>query len=215
MAMTFDATLKDMGRDSPEGFLAAFDRPPTLPVRLLNVDLSTVTASADLILGLGEPLEEIVQLDFQSSASAWKHADLLVYHALLYAHYHVPVHTVMVLLRPEATHGNQTGLIRYAPRPGRGSMDFSYEVVRLWERPAEELLAADLGVAPLAMLGRLPEGLSPEDGLAAVAQRVADRVTSEGPPERVKKLMTGALMLIGLRVRSGATRQQRSFEECV
>ena len=47
-----------------------------------------------------------------------------------------------------------------APRSGRGSMDFSYEVVRLWERPAEELLAADLGVAPLAMLGRLPEGLS-------------------------------------------------------
>jgi hypothetical protein len=26
-------------------------------VKLLNVDLSTVTASADLILGLGDPLE--------------------------------------------------------------------------------------------------------------------------------------------------------------
>ena len=30
-------------------------------------------------------------------------------------------------------------------------MAFSYEVVRLWERPAEEFLAADLGVAPLAI----------------------------------------------------------------
>jgi hypothetical protein len=94
MAMTFDATLKDMGRDSPRGFLAAFDRPPTVPVKPLNVDLSTVTALADLILGLGEPLEEIIQLDFQSSAAAWKHADLMVYHALLFAHYRVPVHTV-------------------------------------------------------------------------------------------------------------------------
>src|SRR5215510_12410517 len=56
MAMTFDATLKDMGRDSPRGFLATFDRPPAGPVRLLNVDLSTVTALADLVLGLGEPL---------------------------------------------------------------------------------------------------------------------------------------------------------------
>jgi hypothetical protein len=37
MAMTFDATLKDMGRDSPQGFLAAFDRPPTLPVRFASV----------------------------------------------------------------------------------------------------------------------------------------------------------------------------------
>src|SRR5256885_9403913 len=160
MALTFDATLKDMGRDCPLGFLAAFDRPPTVPVKLLNVDLSTVTTAADLILGLGDPLEEIVQLDFQSSAAAWKHADLVVYHALLFAHYHVPVHTVIILLRPEAAHSNLNGVIRYAPRPGRGSMDFSYEIVRLWERPAEELLTADLGVAPLAMLGRLPEYLS-------------------------------------------------------
>src|SRR5271156_5511123 len=106
MALTFDATLKDMGRESPLGMLAAFDRPPTLPVKLLNVDLSTVTAAADLILGLGEPLEEVIQLDFQSSAAAWKHADLMVYHALLFAHYHCPVHTVIILLRREAGHAN-------------------------------------------------------------------------------------------------------------
>src|SRR5260370_23156622 len=134
MPMTFDATLKDMGRDSPQGFLAAFDRPPTAAVRLLNVDLSTVTTAADLILGLGEPLAEIVHIDFQSSAAAWKHADLLVYNALLFAHYHVAAHTVIVLLRPEAAHPNLNGIVRHAPRPRRGRMDFSYEVVRLWER---------------------------------------------------------------------------------
>ena len=66
MPMTFDATLKDMGRDSPQGFLTVFDRPPTVPFKLLNVDLSTVTTAADLILGLGEPLQEIIQLDFQA-----------------------------------------------------------------------------------------------------------------------------------------------------
>jgi hypothetical protein len=201
MAMTFDATLKDMGRDSPKGFLAAFDRRPSLPVKLLNVDLSTVTTAADLILGLGEPLEEIIQLDFQSSAAAWKHADLMVYNALLFAHNHVPVHTVVILLRPEAAHSSLNGSIRYAPRPERGKMDFTYEVVRLWERPAEELLAADLGVAPLAMLGRLPEDLSLEDGLTAVAQRVMERLTNEAPPDRVKKLLTDAFLLTGLRVR--------------
>src|SRR5579871_6211963 len=112
MAMTFDATLKDMGREYPAAFLATFDQPPTLPVKLLNVDLSTVTALADLVLGLGDLLAEIVQLDFQSSAAAWKHADVMAYHALLLAHYHVPVHTIVVLLRPEAAHANMTGVIR-------------------------------------------------------------------------------------------------------
>jgi hypothetical protein len=80
-------------------------------------------------------------------------------------------------------------------------MDFAYKAVRLWERPAEELLAADLGVAPLALLGRLPEALPLEDGLAAVAGRVVERLTNEAPPERVKKLLTDALLLTGLRVR--------------
>src|SRR5713226_6802380 len=140
MAMTFDATLKDMGRDSPRGFLTAFDQPPAAPVKLLNVDLSTVTTAADLILALGEPLEEIIHLDFQSSAAARKHADLLAYNALLFAHYLVPVHTIILLLRPEAAHANLNGRIDYAPRPGRGSMGFTYEVVPLWQRPAEELL---------------------------------------------------------------------------
>ena len=217
MSMTFDATLKDMGRDSPEGFLAAFDRPPAGPVKLLNVDLSTVTTAADLVLGLGETPEEIIHLDFQSSASAWKHADVMVYNALLFAHYRVPVHSVVVLLRPQAGHSNMNGVIRYAARPGRGGMEFGYEVVRLWERPAEELLAADLGVAPLAMLGRLPEGLPLEEGLAAVARRVVERLTQEAPPDRAKKLLTDALLLTGLRVRRDAAvrifRGVRAMEE--
>ena len=36
MAMTFNATLKDMGHESPQGFLAAFDRPLAAPGRVLN-----------------------------------------------------------------------------------------------------------------------------------------------------------------------------------
>ena len=104
-------------------------------------------------------------------------------------------------LRTEAAHANLNGAIGYAPRPGRGKMDFSYEVVRLWERSAEELLARDVGVAPLAMLGRLPEGLSLEDGLTAVAQRVVERLTKEAPPDRANKLLTDAFLLTGLRVR--------------
>ena len=135
MAMTFDATLKDMARASPAGFLAAFDQPPVLPVRLLNVDLSTVTRAADLSVGLGEPVQEIVHIEFQSSAAAWKHADLMVYNALLFAHYRAPVHSVVILLRPEAAHSSLSGVVRYAPRPERGRMEFSYEIVRLWDAP--------------------------------------------------------------------------------
>src|SRR5436190_104323 len=75
MAHRFDATLKDLGREAPAAFLTAFDATPAAPVSLLNVDLSAVSRAADLIVGLGDPLQEIVQMDFQASASATKHAD--------------------------------------------------------------------------------------------------------------------------------------------
>ena len=90
MSMPFDATLKDLARAYPADHLAAFDRPPAGAVVLLNVDLSTVTTAADLVVGIGDSLEEVVHLDYQSSAAAWKHADVLVYNALIHAEYHVP-----------------------------------------------------------------------------------------------------------------------------
>lgn len=207
MSLPFDATLKDLGRDGPSDFLTTFDKPPAGAVALLNVDLSTVTTAADLVLGVGEPLAEVMHLDFQSGAAAWKHADVLVYNALLYADYHVPVHSIVILLRPQAAHSNLNGVVNYAARPERGSMNFGYEVVRLWEWPAEGLLAGPLGTTPLAMLGALPQGVPMEDALAAVAQRLVERIDREAPLEQGRKLLTAAFVLTGLRVSRTVARQ--------
>jgi hypothetical protein len=207
MSFPFDATLKDLARAAPRDFLAAFDRPPTLPVSLLNVDLSSVTTAADLVVGLGDPLAEIVHLDFQSSAAAWKHTQLLIYNSLLFGHFHVPVHSIIVLLRPQAAHSNLNGSVRYAARPDHGKMDFDYEIVRLWEQPAEDLLAGSLGTLPLAVLGQVTVGVPLEQGLAGVLQRLVDRLMREASPEEARKLLTSAYTLTGLRLPRTAVRQ--------
>ena len=80
-------------------------------------------------------------------------------------------------------------------------MNYEYEVVRLWERPAEELLAADLGVTPLAVLGKLPADMSVEDGLAVIARQVMERAQREAAPDQVMRLLTDAFLLSGLRIR--------------
>ena len=85
MSLPFDATLKDLGRECPADFLICFRPAAGRRLALLNVDLSTVTTSADLVVGVGDPLAEVVHLDFQAGAAAWKHADVLVYNALIYA----------------------------------------------------------------------------------------------------------------------------------
>jgi hypothetical protein len=116
--MPFDATLKDLARDFPADLLTTFDQPPTGDVALLNVDLSTITTAADLVVGIGDPLEDIVHVDFQSSAAAWKHADILTHNSLLHSDYHVPVHSIVILLRPQAAHSNLNGVVSYATRSG-------------------------------------------------------------------------------------------------
>src|SRR5262245_40895395 len=137
MSKPFDATMKDLAADYPADFLATFDRAPTGPTRPINVDLSTVTTAADVVIGIGDPLREIIHIDYQGSADADKGADVLVYNALLYRQYRVPVHSILVLLRSQAAHSEVTGSIAYAARPGRGNMGFGFEVVALWERPPE------------------------------------------------------------------------------
>ena len=151
MSKRFDATLKDLAAIDPGAFLAELDAAPTLPVRLLNVDLSTVTAATDIVFGLGDPLQAIIHVESQAGPDANKHLDLLAYHALLHRQYRVPVHSILLLLHRKAQLNVQTDSIQYAVRPGRGKMDFGYEVLRLWERPVEAVLAGSLGTLTTGM----------------------------------------------------------------
>ena len=92
------------------------------------------------------------------------------------------------------------GVVAYAPRAKRGKMDYQYELMRIWERPAEQLLNADIGALPLAVLGQLPAGVELEAGLSGVIGQVIDRVQREAAPEQLRRLLTSAYLLTGLRV---------------
>lgn len=200
MSFTFDATMKGLGGQYPRDYAVTFDGPTSLLVKALNVDLSTFTAAADLVLGLGDPLQEIVHVDFQSAAVGTKPVDVLAYNTALFRHYKVPVHSIVVLLRPAAAHSKVNGTVSYASRPGRGKIEFNYELVAIWKRPVEELLAGAVGTLPLAMLGKLPEGVDLVAGLTGIVQRLIERLEAEVPAEQVKDLLTAAYLLTGLRV---------------
>jgi hypothetical protein len=85
-------------------------------------------------------------------------------------------------------------------------MQFGYEIIRLWERPAEQFLHGELGTAPLAVLGRFSQGASLEDGLAHVARLMAERLSLEAPRDKAVRLLTDAYLLAGLRIRRKVAR---------
>src|SRR5581483_4647154 len=88
-----------------------------------------------------------------------------------------------------------------------GRVDFRYEVVRLWRRPARRLLAAGPGAMPLAVLGRLPAGRATDDGLALVVGELDRRFRRMARPAEARRLLTAAFVLTGLRVDEATARQ--------
>ena len=81
-------------------------------------------------------------------------------------------------------------------------MDFGFEIIRLWEIPAAQLLGGSLATAPLSVLGRLPETFGLTDGLAAVVRQLAVRLEREAAGDQADRLLVAAYVLTGLRLRA-------------
>ena len=197
MPLEFDATLKDLARTRPVDWVTLLDAPPTSPVEILTPDLSTVSAFSDVVFRVGKIL---IHLEYQSGPDPVLGARLLLYNALLFREYGLPVLTIVILLRPSADRANLTGSVNYRVRPNRGGMAFTYDVFRVWEDPVENLLTAGLGVLPLATLGRLPEGVALDEALPGIVERMVNRIVAEATPQEAQKLLTSAYILTGLRL---------------
>jgi predicted transposase YdaD len=196
MPLPFDATLKDLVQAHAADWLAVVDEPPTGPVEVLTPDLSTLTAFTDIVLRTGDSL---LHLDFQSGPDPTLPRRILLYNVLLHDNYSLPVHSVVILLRPRADRGDLNGTLTYVARPGRGRLEFFFEVLRLWQVPVERLLASGLGTLPLAVLGQMPAGRTLDEALPAVIARLRERIEAEAPAEQAPILLTAAYVLMGLR----------------
>lgn len=197
MPLPFDATLKELVQAHAADWLAMLGESSSGPVEILTPDLSTLTAFTDIVLRTGDTL---LHLDFQSGPDPALPRRVLLYNVLLHDGYGLPVHSVVILLRPRADRGDLTGALSYTARPGRGRLDFAFEVIRLWHVPVERLLASGLGTLPLAVLAQMPAGRTLEEALPEVIARLVQRIEAEASAEQGPILLTAAYVLMGLRL---------------
>jgi hypothetical protein len=202
MAHSFDATLKDLLAPTPEDFGALFDLPSARPVVSLNVDLSTISAATDVAFGFGAPMQEIVDLNFQSGPDPEVGARYLLYSAALRMRFGVPVRTILILLRPKADSREIQGVLTYAS--GQTRVEFHYEVIRMWEQPVKSFLSGGLQWLPLAMLCQMPPDRALADAMREVVHEIDRRLALECEHARAVRLMTAAFVLSGLRVERDA-----------
>lgn len=197
MAKQFDATLKQMLDDYAPDVIAWLARRfhyPEGPIVTLNPEIDTVQVAADKVFRFPGDAG-ILHLEVQSGWDGDLPDRMLEYNVFLHRRERAPVRSVALLLRRDANASTVTGeLVRRLPDGGL-VLHFEYAVVRVWELPADELLSAGVGLAPL---GLLTDDAKPR--LKELVHRFAERVEREVPDvQKQSRLLAGSSILLGLR----------------
>ncbi len=200
MAKPFDATLNTLidGHVSDwAGFLAARCGVPMGEVTPLDTDLSA-TLQPDRLFRIDGLFPTVLHLELESTSRLGIPRELLRYNAFAHHLTDLPVESLLVLLRPKANAGDQTGAYVVAG-PGAGPIvRFRYTVVRVWLESVTDLRAAGPGVAPLALLTNEADA-----DLPAAFARFRDSLRAASVPDNIERGLLGStFVLCGLRYAS-------------
>ena len=196
MSKPYDATTKYLLEAHPRdlldyvGLLASDD----YGVEAIDADLSTVTADADKILRVNAPEPYLAHVEAQSGPDVTLGERTLHYNVLAGWRRKMRVRSAVLLLRPEADSPRLTGLLELSLPDETPYLVFAYRMVRVWEKPVEEVLAGGLGILPLAPLSDVAESELPN-----VIARMKERIDAEITREEAGKLWASTFVLMGLR----------------
>lgn len=118
MAKKFDATLKTLLEESPRDWTVLAGKPAG-SAEVVDADVSAVTGAADKVLRVGGKHPWIMHVDFQAGPEASVPRRAHGYNGLLGSRHLLPVHSLIVLLRPEANLSTITACTRSSCRARR------------------------------------------------------------------------------------------------
>jgi hypothetical protein len=197
MAKPFDATLNALIDDHLAdwaNFLAARCGIPPGPAGALDTDLSS-TQQADRLFRIDGAVPAAIHLELESSGRLGIPDELLRYNVSARAVVGLPVHSVLVLLRPKATATDLTGQLDVLGADRAPYLTFRYRVVRVWQESLEALLAAGPGIAPLSLLTNEAAA-----DLPTAFERFQDALRKDALPNNVERGLIGStFVLCGLR----------------
>jgi hypothetical protein len=199
MAKVFDATLNaliDAHIGDWAAFLSARAGLSAGAFEVLDTDLSS-TLQADRLFRIDGPVPFVLHVELQTTGHLGMPKKLLRYNVNVPAFEgrDLPVHSVLVLLRPKANASDQTGTLESLGADGRPYNTFHYTVIRIWEEKVSDLLAAGPGLAPLAILTN-----EAATDLEGAFERFRERLKQPELSTNVEKgLLTATFFLLGLR----------------
>jgi len=194
MSKLFDALTRSLLEKYPADWLDYLGLIHGEAVRVMNSDLSSVTAEADKVICVDAPQPWLVHIELQAGYDRTLPRRLLRYNALLNVKHDLPVHTVAILLHPGADGPELTGVLRQQSPDGRCRLEFCYHLVRAWEWETEAILAGGVGTLPLA-----PLSARELDQIPIIVERLKERVDPAAVTAEISELWTSAAIMAGLR----------------
>ena len=192
----YDATTKHLVEMAPLDWVALAGFPEATSARMVDADVSTVTAQADKVIFVEDPDPWLLHIEFQSSYDRLIGLRKCRYSVLIEYHHELPVLSVLVLLSQDADGSTVNGVLRRCLPNGLCYDEFRYQVIRVWEMPVERLLSGGLGTLPLAPLSGVPEGELP-----GVIQKIKTRVDQEIPVAAERNVFwESTAILLGMRL---------------
>ena len=108
MPKPFDATLKQLIRHHPADWLGLIGVVPARKPKWIDAELSTVSASADSLLQVGNV---VYHFEFKAGPDDTLERRVLLYNALAHFRTGLKVLSTAVLLRSNAQHAGLTGAV--------------------------------------------------------------------------------------------------------
>ena len=181
----FDVTTRRLIDLDPAAWLRWAGLTVDGPVEVIDSEVSTVLAQVDKVLRINGPMPWIGHLELQTTYDRTLPRRVLGYLGLLLLQRELRVESTVFLLRPEADGQAISGHFEQPVPPGHTRILVEYRVIRVWERPVEELLGESLGLLPLAPLADLGTVSLPN-----VIARMDERVAADAPSDMIPDLWT-------------------------
>ncbi len=200
MSKPYDAATRQLIELGPIDWLRFLHVPVARPdqVRVLDSDLSSFTAEVDHAIWIGDDLPWIEHVELQAGRDPELPERICWYSALLRRKHNVPVRSSVVLLRAAADGPDLNGIHEHRDRLNQVYNQFRYNIIRVWQTPVDEVLAAGLTVLPLAPVARVDPGQLPR-----ILTSVAQRLKAEADPATLELFWAATRILMGLRYRPG------------
>ena len=194
MAKPFDATTKFLVETHPADWVSLLGL-PYAEAKLLDTDLSTVTATADTLLWVETTPPYLLVLDFQGNVDPLLESRLLLYRTLVrQQHPRVRVESALILLRPFAGHRALTGILQEPGRDGQPDLLFRYQVLRVWEISPSVFLQGGIATLPLTLVSQARKKELPD-----LLRQLESRLKTELKPSEAERLRTATYVLLGLK----------------